>query len=113
VLQSYRGEDVLIILEFENNSSTDFEGVNGTVYRGTRFYLIGKVNALTEEQMDSSKEETKQVFTKDYITTVKMTVSSLAKAYSVLPSLLNNNLEIGIEATPQWVAATPTVQRLE
>lgn len=113
VLQSYRGEDVLIILEFENNSSTDFEGVNGTVYRGTRFYLIGKVNALTEEQIDSSKEETKQVFTKDYITTVKMTVSSLAKAYSVLPSLLNNNLEIGIEATPQWVAATPTVQRLE
>jgi hypothetical protein len=113
VLQTRSLEDVFIILEFENNSGTDFEGVNGTVYAGTRFYLIGKVAALTESQIISSQEYTKQVFTKDYITNVNMTVKSLAKAYSVLPNLLKNNLEIGVEATPQWVAATPTVIRLE
>lgn len=112
VFQSQYAEDVDIILEFENNEE-DFEGVNGTVYKGTRFYLIGRVAALTEEQIINSQDETKQIFTKDYITKVNMTVSSLAKAYSVLPSLLSNNLEIGVEATPQWVAATPTVIRLE
>lgn len=113
VFQSRFTEDVDIILEFENDSGEDFEGVNGTVYKGTRFYLIGRVTALTEEEIIDSQEETKQVFTKDYITKVNMIVSSLAKAYSVLPSLLSNNLEIGVEATPQWVAATPTVIRLE
>ena len=42
-----------------------------------------------------------------------MTVSSLAKAYNVLPNLLTSNLEIGVETTPQWIAATPTAIRLD
>lgn len=112
VLQSGEKEDVEIILEFENNSNQDFLGVDGTVYSGTRFYLIGKVEALTGNAV-TTDEHTKQVFTKDYITTVNMTVTSLAKAYNVLPNLLTKNLEIGVETTPQWVAATPTTIRLD
>ena len=111
VLQSFTGEDVEIILEFENNSNTDFKGVDGTIYRGTRFYLIGKVNHLNPTISDGTNDG--RVFTKDYITMVKMTVSSLAKAYNVLPSLLTSNLEIGVETTPKWVAATPTAVVLE
>ena len=105
VLQSYAGEDVDIILEFENNGEQTFRCIDGFVYPNTRFYLIGKVVAPVKDDND---EKTNQVFTKDYITTVNMTVKSLAKAYNVLPNLLTSNLEIGVETTPKWVAATPT-----
>lgn len=115
VLQSYKNEDVNIILEFENNSGVQFTCIDGIVYPGTRFYLIGKVEASLYNSQDPNvhSENKDQVFTKDYITTVNMTVSSLARAYNVPPNLLSNNLEIGVETTPQWEAATPTTIRLE
>ena len=115
VLQSQANEDVNIILEFENSSGDSFTCIDGIVYPGTRFYLIGKVEASRYDTGSGSVDNTykNQVFTKDYITTVNMTVSSLAKAYNVPPNLLSNNLVIGVETTPQWIAATPTVIRLE
>ena len=89
--------------------------VTFTVQEGDFVYLIGKVEAARYNPSESNinSENNKQIFTKDYITTVNMTVSSLAKAYNVPPNLLSNNLEIGVETTPQWVAAQPTVIRLE
>lgn len=111
VLQSFSGEDVNIILELENNSGKDFKCIDGTVYNGTRFYLVGKVEAAGgtgDDEISSGR-----VFTKDYITTVNMKVSSLAKAYNVLPNLLSSNLEIGVETTPDWISVTPTVIRME
>ena len=115
VLQSLKDEDVNIILEFENNSETQFTCIDGIVYPGTRFYLIGKVEASQYNSPDPNvhSENKDQVFTKDYITTVNMTVSSLARAYNVPPNLLSPNLEIGVETTPQWEGATPTVIRLD
>ena len=114
VFQSYKKDDVNIILEFQNNGA-DFKGIDGTIYQGTRFYLIGKVDpALYNfEDPNVNIENKDQVFTKDYITTVNMTVSSLARAYNVPPNLLMSNLEIGVETTPQWEGVTPTVIRLE
>ena len=115
VLQSLKDEDVNIILEFENNSGSSFKCLDGIVYPGTRFYMIGRVEASLYKTSDEhvNDENRGQVFTKDYITTVNMTVSSLAKAYNVPPNLLSPNLEIGVETTPQWEGATPTVIRLE
>ena len=112
VLQSFDGEDVNIILEFENKGTQTFKCVDGYVYPGTRFYLAGKVEALKGNDVTES-EETHRVFTKDYITTVNTVVTSLAKAYNVLPNLLTSNFEIGVETTPQWIAVTPTVVRME
>ena len=111
VLQSFTGEEVNIILELENNSGKDFKCIDGTVYNGTRFYLVGKVEAAGGTGGDEISNG--RVFTKDYITTVNMTVSSLAKAYNVLPNLLSSNLEIGVETTPDWISVTPTVIRME
>lgn len=112
VLQSYDSEDVNIILEFENNSDDlTFKCIDGTVYPHTRFYLAGKVEAAGGTGGDDASRG--RVFTKDYITTVNMTVTSLAKAYNVLPNLLTSNLEIGVETTPDWIAVTPTVVRME
>lgn len=115
VLQSRNGEDVHVLLEFENNTENTFQCIDGSIYPHTRFYLIGEVEAARYNTADPNvNDENKQrVFTKDYITTVNMTVSSLAKAYNVPPNLLSNQLEIGVETTPQWEAATPTTIRLE
>lgn len=115
LLQSHKDEDVNIILEFENKSGAAFSCIDGMVYPDTRFYMIGRVEASLYKTPDEhvNDENRGQVFTKDYITTVNMTVSSLAKAYNVPPNLLSPNLEIGVETTPQWEGATPTVIRLE
>lgn len=110
MLQSYDGEDVLVILEFENKSNIEFRCIDGIVYPDTRFYLIGQVSPsdfVAPAPETAPAGATGRVFTKDYITTVTMTVTSLAKAYNVLPNLLTKNLEIGIETTPQWIGATP------
>ena len=108
VLQSYDGEDVDIVLEFENNNDNlTFTGVNGCrVYPHTRFYLVGKILAKLEGNIVDDKD--KRVFTKDYITTVNLKVTSLKKAYNLLPSLLTGHLELGIEVS-DWMAATPDV----
>ena len=112
VLQSYDGEDVNVILEFEYTGDTAFKCLNGWVYPNTRFYLVGEVKLSTgtpsEGVAEGDKEEVKKrVFTQDRITAIQMTVSSLEKAYNVLPSILSKNLEIGVMTTPQWIAATP------
>lgn len=109
VLQSFEGEDVYVILEYENTSDDlTFKCVDGIVYPHTRFYLIGKVEALKGDDVIDSDEKTHQVFTKDYITTVNMTVTSLAKAYNVLPNLLGGGLELGVELTTKWIQAETT-----
>ena len=115
VFESHIDKDVHIILEVENNSDKDFECIDGVVYRGTRFYMIGLVEPAryNTEGSTVNPENNRRVFTRDYITKVNMTVSSLAKAYNVPPNLLTNNLEVGVETTPQWTAATPTSLRLE
>lgn len=107
VLQSKDQEDVTIILEFENKSSSSFYGVNnGVVYPGTRFYLVGTIpyNAGT----GGDDISTGRVFTKAYTTIVNMTVNSLAGAYNVLPNILTSDLEVGVEVVTKWIAAKPT-----
>lgn len=113
VLQSYNGQNVKFVLELENNSDTDFKGLNGTVYRGTKFYLVGEIGKTPGtpdvELTDPEKEEIQQrVFTQDRETKLTVTVNSLAKAYNVLPNLLSPRLEMGLELTPQWEEATTT-----
>ena len=109
-LQSYDGEDVNIILEFEYSGDTGFKCLNGYVYPGTRFYLVGemKMEDVVPADPNNIQNFEKRVFTQDHTTTINMTVNSLEKAYNVLPSLLSNSLEIGVMITPQWISAEPS-----
>lgn len=104
VLQSYTGKSLKLVLEFENNGS-DFNGNNGTVYKGTKFYLVGEVVPTIKDNPDVHEN---RVFTQDHFTTIAVTVTSLAKAYNVLPNLMSPRLEMGLELTPKWVQATTT-----
>lgn len=110
LLQSADGQKVPIVAEFENNTTTTFRGLDGVVYPGTHFYLVGEIDPSTGAGTDDAAKN--RVFTQDYTTSVSITVSSLAKAYNVLPNLLSPRLEIGIQLMP-WVQATPTIVPLD
>ena len=104
VLQSYDNEKVPIILEFENNTGKAFTGKDGTVYPDTRFYLI----ALIDPAGQGTGAYAGRVFTQDYTTTMSMSVSSLANAYTCMPDLLAPRLEIGVQVVTKWIQATTT-----
>ena len=110
VLQSDESDaDVNIILEFQNNSDTDFYGAqNGIIYRGTKFYLTAKVHRPTERTKDFEN----RVFTQDFTTSLSMKVESLEKAYNVLPDVLAPSLEVGIQVTRKWIQSTTTTVAL-
>ena len=110
VMQTHDYEDVTIILELENNSDNDFKGESGIVYRGTKFYLAGKVelSALTDDDKDGVDADAQnRVFTQDHTTKISMKVKSLAKAYNVMPNIQSGRLEVGIEINLKWAQATP------
>jgi hypothetical protein len=115
VLQSYDEKNVKLVLEFEYVDNKDgnidkFKGLNGYVYEGTKFYLVGEIDYSSgSKEDDKVPDDVKnRVFTQDRTTTVNVTVKDLKKAYNVLPNLLSPRLEMGIELTPQWEQATTT-----
>ena len=108
VLQSYDNEKVPVILEFENKTGYAFTGKDGVVYPYARFYLIGMIDPASKKEVGEDKDYTNRVFTQDYITTMSMSVASLAKAYTCMPDLLAPRLEIGVQVVTKWIQATTT-----
>ena len=105
VLQTEDNKSVRFALEFENNSGQSFEGCNGTVFNGTKFYLVGQIQVPTEHGNIDYK---KRVFTKNHITKGVVKISSLKDAYTYLPDLLDPRLEVGIQLIPSWIQSTTT-----
>ena len=106
VLQSYDHKVVPVVLEFINNSGYDFEGLDGTVLKGTKFYLVALIDPA-EASSGARAATVGRVFTQDYTTTLNMKVTGLSKAYNVVPNLLSPRLELGIELVSQWASTTP------
>ena len=111
VLQSYDNEKVPVILEFENNTGNAFTGKDGTVYPNARFYLIALIDPADKKEV--GKDYTNRVFTQDYTTTMSMSVTSLAKAYTCMPDLLAPRLEVGVQVVTKWIQATTTNVELQ
>ena len=105
VLQTYDGEKVPVVLEFENKTGNKFHGKDGIIYPNTKFYLIGLVDPADGDGDDDLKA---RVFTQDHTTTMTMKVTSLANAYSCMPDLLSPRLELGVQVVTQWIYSTPT-----
>ncbi len=105
VLQTKDDAEVRFALEFTNNSGTDFQGYNGKVFQGAKFYLVGTIRP---NYIASEGEHTKRVFTKDFITRGTVIIRSLQQAYTYLPDLLDPRLEIGIRLVPDWIQVTTT-----
>lgn len=107
VLQSYDGEKVPVVLEFQNNGSA-FTGRDGIVYPGTKFYLVAYLDPAGKGEGDCAG----RVFTQDFTTTANMTVSSKENAYTCIPDLLEPRLEIGVQVVTQWIQSTTTTVKL-
>ena len=107
VLQSYDGEKVPVVLEFQNNGSA-FTGRDGIVYPGTKFYLVAYLDPAGMGEGACAG----RVFTQDFTTTVQMTVSSKENAYTCIPDLLEPRLEIGVQVVTQWIQSTTTTVKL-
>ena len=106
VLQTYDHKKVPLALELTNNSDVDFKGLGGVILKGTKFYLVGEIDPA-EFASDSRSEIRDRVFTQDYTTTLSLKVTSLKKAYNVVPNLLSPRLEMGIRLEPKWASTTP------
>ena len=105
-LQTYDNKKVPVALEFTNNSGVDFRGLGGDIQNETKFYLVGEIDP--EQFKDDSRTEIRdRVFTQDYTTTLNIKVTSLEKAYNVVPNLLSPRLEMGLVLEPKWVGTTP------
>ena len=114
--QSKDGSSVALALEFENNTTQIFRGVNGYVYPGTKFYLVGTINPATGTATGTGtipSEAAGRVFTKRYITQAVLNVSSLEKAYNVVPDLLSARLEVGVKVETEWIESTAAQVILE
>lgn len=102
VLQTKDGAPVRFAMEFTNDSGIDFQGINGTVFDGTKFYLVGQIKVPIDQEQDFQK----RVFTKNHLTKGVITISSLKEAYTYLPDLLDPRLEVGIQLIPDWIQST-------
>ena len=105
-LQTYDNKKVPVALEFTNNSGVDFRGLGGDIQNGTKFYLVGEIDP-EQVKNDPRTEIRDRVFTQDYTTTLNIKVTSLEKAYNVVPNLLSPRLEMGLILEPKWVGTTP------
>ena len=118
VLQSRDEESVNVILELLNTGD-DFKGYEGgIVYKGTKFYLVGKIDLRNvnkdDEAYDGLDADIKsRVFTKDHTTSLNMVVKSLAQAYNVMPNIQSDRLELSVQVNLKWTQATPTTIEFE
>lgn len=106
VLESEEGDDqeIKFAIELQNNSEKDFMGADGIVPAGCKFYLIGSMKAFDGEAA-SGKDMLNKVFQQDFFTNVKASITSLKKAYNVIPDLRAPKLEIGLSVNLEWQEA--------
>ena len=99
--QSKDKTPVNIVLEFMNKGDA-FTGEDGLVHQNTKFYLVGQLSIVSNEQSNQSDFHSR-VFTKDYKTTINLNIQSLRHAYNVVPDLNTAAYSIKVDN----VAVTP------
>lgn len=105
LLQSLQAEDVIICVEFQNNSTTTFKGETGYIVPGSKFYMLG---TIVYNDGNGDKNLVKSVFQQDYVTEVTLSINSLKHAFNCIPDLQDPQLEVGVEINVDWLLATPT-----
>lgn len=92
-------QSVSFAIEFENNSSVEFQGVQGVVPVGGKFYLVGKLDPTNQMLTGVTNPS---VFMPDYQTTVTAKISTLKNAYNTIPDLRATNMQLGLSVDLQW-----------
>ena len=86
-------ESVNFALEFVNNSPSAFQGVDGIVPVGGKFYLVGRLTNTAAHH---------NVFFQDHNTIATVTINSLKNAYNCVPDLRAPKLELGLSVDLEW-----------
>lgn len=92
---------VYFALELTNNSGINFYGHDGLIANGMKFYLIGELDP-TNATFSGTGAKPTNVFTKDYVTTANVSISSLADAYVTIPDLRAERLSLGLSVDLTW-----------
>ena len=103
VLETAAGASVRVAVEFQNTGS-DFYGYKGQLIpAGGKFYLIAELDpAAAGATAPGEYTSLNQVFKQDFTTVVKLNITSLAKAYNVIPDLRAPQLEFGMSVDLKW-----------
>lgn len=92
-------DKVNIAIELVNNTGKNFEGADGIIYAGSKFYLVAQ---LDPNGTSVTNDDKKSVFMKDYKTTATLTISSLKNAYNGIPDLRSTSLQFGLAVNLAW-----------
>lgn len=92
---------VNVAIELTNNSGVAFRGQDGIIPDGGKFYLVGQ---LAPKDQKVTGVENPAVFMSDYMTTLKLTITSLKSAYNTIPDLRSTKLQLGLSVDLDWQA---------
>lgn len=90
---------VNVAIELTNNSGVAFRGQDGIIPDGGKFYLVGQ---LAPKDQKVTGVENPAVFMSDYMTTLKLTITSLKSAYNTIPDLRSTKLQLGLSVDLEW-----------
>ena len=91
-------EKVSVLLELQNNGKA-FEGKDGTIGKGCKFYLLG---VLDMSKLSNEDKKSDYIFQQDYITCANFTIASLENAMNVIPDLRDPQIELGLSVNLTW-----------
>lgn len=116
-LQTEQTEAKYVALEFLNNCA-DFEGADGIIPSGGKFYLVGKLDPAADTGVTGYSATTTgkdRVFTQDFKTIVSFTINAgsndstspnhgkgLATATNGIPDLRTSQKELGLSVDMTW-----------
>ncbi len=116
-LQTEQAEAKYVALEFLNNCD-DFEGADGIIPSGGKFYLVGKLDPAAATGVTGYSATTigkDRVFTQDFKTIVSFTINAgsndlnsenhgkgLATATNGIPDLRTSQKELGLSVDMTW-----------
>lgn len=112
-LETAAEEKIYVALEFVNNGS-DFQGFDGVVKSGCKFYMIAQLDPTTDvdNKVSGSANTGKKVFKQDFKTIANFKFGAgstdtakpggLANAYTTIPDLRTPKLELGLSVDLEW-----------
>lgn len=113
-LQTAATEAKYVALEFLNNCA-DFEGADGIIPSGGKFYLVGKLDPTQVTGYSTTTTGKDRVFTQDFKTIVSFTINAgsndstdpnhgkgLATATNGIPDLRTSQKELGLSVDMTW-----------
>ena len=120
-LETAANTEVYVALEFVNNAK-DFQGLDGVVKHGCKFYMIAKLDPKADvtNQVSGVSNTGKRVFKQDYKTMANFSIGEgapdengdgqpdtgsfggFANAYVTIPDLRTPQLELGLSVNLEW-----------